>query len=306
MWDLLALGAVAVDDLLYVDRYPEADEKEPVHEKRREGGGLAGTALVAAARLGAGTAYCGVLGDDELSQFTREELHRDGVDCSPILFDSDARPMHSVIIVVRPTGQRTIYAGRDGWREVPPELIGADLIARCRVLFVDHTVPRSAARAAALARDLGIPVVADIERIDVPGLADVLACVDHLIVGQAAAEQLTGHADPENAARALLEPWRAVAVVTDGARGCWYAARGNAVRHQGAFAVPVVDTTGCGDVFHGAYAACLARRGSLETSILTASAAAALKATRPGGRSGIPDAMTIETFLANASNYGVR
>ena len=301
MWDVLGLGAVAVDDLLYVDRYPDADEKEPVRDKRREGGGLAGTALVAAARLGAGAAYCGALGDDELSRFTRIELEREGVDCSPVLFDAAARPMHSVIVVVRPTGQRTIYAAREGWREIDPELVTPELVARCRVLFVDHTVPLSGVRAAMEARKLGIPVVADIERLDEPGIAELLNCVDHLILSRRTALELTGKIGPENAVRALLEPGRAVAVVTDGQHGCWYAAQGEAVRHQPAFEVRVVDTTGCGDVFHGAYAACLARGLSLDAAIRTAAACAALKAMQPGGRRGIPSAETVEAFLA-ASN----
>jgi sugar/nucleoside kinase (ribokinase family) len=91
-WDVLGFGVVAVDDLVYVDRYPQPGTKVPIRKQRREGGGLAGTALVAASRLGAAAAYCGVLGDDELSRFTIQELEREGVDCAPILRRAEAGP----------------------------------------------------------------------------------------------------------------------------------------------------------------------------------------------------------------------
>jgi len=87
-------------------------------------------------------------------------------------------------------------------------------------------------------------------------------------------------------------------VVTSGAQGCWYSERGGAVRHFPAFQVQAVDTTGCGDVFHGAYAACMAWGYGVERAIEVASAAAAIKATQPGGRSGIPTLPAVESFLA--------
>ena len=108
LWDVLGFGAVAVDDLLYLDDYPLPDTKVPIQSQRREGGGLAGTALVAAARLGARAAYCGVLGDDELSRFSIEELEREGVDCTPVVLQAQARPIHSVVIVSQATGERTL------------------------------------------------------------------------------------------------------------------------------------------------------------------------------------------------------
>ncbi|MHB1317271.1 MAG: PfkB family carbohydrate kinase, partial [Anaerolineae bacterium] len=118
---------------------------------------------------------------------------------------------------------------------------------------------------------------------------------DHLIVGQRLAEQLTGESDPARAAEALWREDRTAAVVTAGSRGSWYRVAGEPVRHQPIFPVTVVDTTGCGDVFHGAYALQLARGASNPECVRYAAAAAALKATRPGGRTGIP---THERVLA--------
>jgi sulfofructose kinase len=97
--------------------------------------------------------------------------------------------------------------------------------------------------------------------------------------------------------RALDSPDRACCVVTAGERGCWYAERDGEVHHFPAYQVEVVDTTGCGDVFHGAYAASIARGEPVPTAIRIATATAGLKATQPGGRSGIPTRAAVEAFL---------
>jgi sugar/nucleoside kinase (ribokinase family) len=296
-WDVLGFGAVAVDDLIYVDHHPLPDSKMLVRAKRREGGGLTGTALVAVARLGAKAAYCGVLGDDELSRFTIQELEREGVDCTPILHRAEARPIHSIVIVDLSTGQRSILAYPGGMIERQPEELTEDLIASCRVLFVDQTVIEGALHATKVAHAHGIPVVADIEFTADPRSPDLIRQVDHLIIGINLARQLTGEEDPATMVRSLAHAGRACCAVTAGERGCWYAEHDGKVRHFPAFPVQVVDTTGCGDVFHGAYAACIAQGESVDVAIQVATAAAGLKATRPGGRSGIPSRAMVDQFL---------
>jgi sugar/nucleoside kinase (ribokinase family) len=86
-------------------------------------------------------------------------------------------------------------------------------------------------------------------------------------------------------------------VVTAGDQGCWYALANGAVQHFPAFPIHAVDTTGCGDVFHGVYAAALSRGESIPHAIQLATAAAGLKATQPGGQPGIPSRATIDQFL---------
>ena len=296
-WDVMGYGAVTVDDLIYVDQYPMPDTKVKVLEERRAGGGLVGTALVAAARFGATVAYTGVLGDDDLSAYTLREFEREGVDCSATVIRPAARPIHSIVIVDRSTGQRSILPGFTGvtWRE--PAEITDDLVARCRVLFIDHHACEANVRAVDIAHRHGIPVVADIERDDDPLVASLLPHIDHLIVSVSYAQRVTGQQEPGEMARALARPDRACAVVTAGDLGCWYCERAGEVRHFPAFRVPVVDTTGCGDVFHGVYAAGIASALPVSEAIRLASASAAIKATQPGGRAGIPTRAQIDQFL---------
>jgi len=114
-YDVLGFGIVTVDDFLVVDRYPPPGAKMPVRDRYRQGGGLTGTALVAAARLGARAAFAGVLGTDELSTWTRAELEREGVDCSAVITQPDARVNASPRPPVTRREWRTTWACR-WWR----------------------------------------------------------------------------------------------------------------------------------------------------------------------------------------------
>lgn len=297
-WDVLAFGAVAVDDILYVDNFPSPDTKIHVRERIREGGGRAGTGLVAAARLGARTAYAGVWGDDELSQYSREQMEMEGVDCSPVVCESGKQPYYSVIVVDRSQGTRCILSCTDNVVGYPVDRITDELIARARVVLIDHMSIPASLRAAQIAREHHIPVVADIERIGLEDFEELLEAIDHLIVSADFARAVTGSDDPVTMLREL-GTWRACCAVTMGERGCWYTAGDDEVRHQPALQVETVDTTGCGDVFHGAYAAWLARGESVAAALCAASITAGLKATQPGGRRGIPDRATVEKWMAS-------
>ncbi|MGE5221620.1 MAG: PfkB family carbohydrate kinase [Omnitrophica WOR_2 bacterium] len=295
-WDILGIGISAVDDLLYVDHFPQPDSKMPIRSAQRQGGGLTATALVAASRQGARTAYCSLVSDNELSQYTIQELEKEGVDCSPCIQSPDGRPAHSFVIVDQGAGTRTIMF-IPGIVDPEPEDITAELIQRCRVLFIDYLAPRAGLAAAKLAHRYGIPVVADIEPLPFPAIQEFIQEIDHLIVGITLAGRLTGKTHPEDMVRALANPGKACCVVTAGKEGCWYSQQGDPVIHFPAFNIQVVDSTGCGDVFHGAYAAALARGEDIQRAIEVASASAAIKATQPGGRSGIPDLRTVECFI---------
>ena len=295
-WDVFGIGTAAVDDLLLVERYPEADSKVNILESMRQGGGQTATAMVAAARQGARAAFCCRLGLDDLSRFTLSELQKEGVETSACHQDRQGSPYHSIIIVDTQKHTRTIFHS-GGNVSPPPELINAELISRTRVLFVDDNSGPAGIKAARIAASLGIPVIADVEPDPPPEVVELLPLVDHLIIGSKLAQTLSGESSEPAMAFALCGTQRACCVVTAGEKGCWYAQRGASAVHVPGHKVDVVDTTGCGDVFHGVYAAALARGDSLPGAVALANASAALKATRPGGRLGIPDLETARAFL---------
>jgi sugar/nucleoside kinase (ribokinase family) len=302
-FDVLGLGAVAVDDLLYVDEYPLPDHKVRVRHRERQCGGLTGTALVAAARMGAACAYGGVIGDEELSRYVVARLEREGVDFAPGVRRADARPAHSTIIVDQRHNTRTVLASLAGAVGADDELPEAAILRSARVLLVDHHGLKGTLRAVRIAAEAGGQVVADFERDPGPPFAELLASVDHLIVAERFARQVTGQsrAPGGELAQRLWNANRKAVVVTCGAAGCWSLGPGAGPRHEPAFAVDAVDTTGCGDVFHGAYAAALARGDALARRIRLASAAAAIKATKRGGQAGIPTRAEVEAFLVDSA-----
>jgi sulfofructose kinase len=298
-FDVLGLGAVAIDDLLFVASYPPADSKARVLGRARHCGGLTGTALVAAARLGSRCAYAGVLGEDGLSELAVDNFVRAGIDVSALRRRSGVGPILSTVLIGREDATRTVLSDRNGFDGPDPDWPPPAFIRAARVLFVDHLGIPGMIRAARIARAAGNAVVADFERSPPPDFPALLDLVDHLIVGRSFAAQLTGESDPVAAARALWHAGRSAVVVTGGALGCWAidGPEGTPLHEQPAFPVAVVDTTGCGDVFHGAYASALARGESLADRLRLAGAAAALKATRPGGQAGIPDRAAVSAFL---------
>ena len=131
--------------------------------------------------------------------------------------------------------------------------------------------------------------------------ADLVALVNHLIVPISWARRCTNRSNPGEAAEALWNCRRQAVVVTCGADGCSVRRRrgfASGARHQPAYRVEAIDTTGCGDVFHGAYAAALVRGLDIPTAIRFASVAAGLKAASPGGQAGIPTLAAVEGRMA--------
>jgi sugar/nucleoside kinase (ribokinase family) len=168
------------------------------------------------------------------------------------------------------------------------------------VLFVDPLSLRDSEPMLRLARAHRIPIVADIEAEHADTSRPVTPMIDHMVVPLSAARVLSGCETPETAARALAANRRA-AVVTLGEQGCWYAAgpKAERVRHLPAFRVEARNTTGCGDVFHGAYALGVARGWPLERCVAFAAAAAAVRAEGSASAGAVTRASRVRELLRN-------
>ena len=296
-FDILGIGCCTVDDLLYVESFPAPDTKQRVLERVRDGGGLTASALVAASRLGARCSYAAQLGHDELSQFVARNLERENIDLSHVVWTDRAQPIHSTIVVDTTNHTRTILWSKDGETGAHDSLPAESVIRKARVLFLDHYGTVGGIRAAKIARENGVAVVADLERDNVPRFHELLEQIDHLIISHHFAINLTKSKNARDAVRVLVRN-RAAVVVTCGEEGAWFASRENATsQHLPAFRVQTVDSTGCGDIFHGAYAGELARGETLENCVRFASAAAAVKATRCGVQRAAPTREEVEAFL---------
>ncbi len=301
--EIVGLGLATIDIMALVPRLPRQDEVFQARRILLEGGGPVATALVAAARLGAATAYLGPIAPTTWGALTRAGLEAHGVDTSQAPERTDGEQPAAVILVDQPTGQRSILYERGELRDLAPEEVPAALIASARALHLDGVHLKAACCAAEMARQAGVVVSFDGGAgIEWDGADTLLPLVDLMVVARRFAEQHTGLADPLEAGPALLETYgpRQV-VITDGVRGCWCweSALRSAPQpiHQPALAVDVVDTTGAGDVFHGAYLYAYLQGWPAGRCLAFAAATAALKCQELGGRAGIPTRRQVEAAL---------
>jgi len=220
---------------------------------------------------------------------------------SVLLYPAVAEPFLAHVYVDRETGERTIFGFELATALPVVNEITTKITLESKCLFVDQFYAKTLLPLYRLAKECRVPLVGDFEAVADSDAEEAFSIVDHLILPLKFAQQYTGCQEIECAVEHLLKTHgRRVVVITDGSNGAWYAdCEHRKVRHQAAYPVDVCDTTGCGDVFHGAYAASLVFGGDLEIRIKTATAAAAIKATRKGGQTGAPTQQEVVQFLEN-------
>ncbi len=294
--DVLGLGSVTVDFVGTVPAWPARGVKTMLDRFAICDGGLVGTALAAVSRLGGKAAFTGKLGRSDLAKRAIEALHSESVDTSFVIETQGAEPIVAVILIDCTGGQRNIFWTRQGVQyPMPWEFPQQDWVRRTRVLLIDFESGIAGIEAAKTARRHNIPVVIDVEQ-DEPHVAEAMRVSSHVIVSEDFAGDYTGHRNVTEMLAALRTDPQQTVVITRGEKGCVGLSREGDFSLS-AFQVDVVDTTGCGDTFHGAFALALARGQAVVPAARFASGAAALCATQLGGRSGIPTALRLERFL---------
>ncbi|MBX5162887.1 MULTISPECIES: PfkB family carbohydrate kinase [unclassified Rhizobium] len=292
---VLGFGALAIDDIMYVDRGLSAG-KGKVTKRATDHGGNVATALVAVARLGGRAGFIGWLGDEPATDLAGAELEREGVDISLAPRHAAAAPIRSVI-TVGPDGDRFIAYDDDvlhGTSDALPD----DVLMQAPVLLIDGYATHSES-VVARARALGLAVIADIEWTVGAATDRILAFADHLVLPLAFAREYTGAGDPATILEKLWSTDRSAVVLTDGERGTCLRQKGDPTRwYLPAYQVQAVDTTGAGDCFHGAYALALAEGKAPLDCVAHATAAAAISVTARGGRRGLPDNRTCQAWMA--------
>lgn len=276
---------IACIDYIVVSPAVEPGGHRHVRDFTVEGGGLTGTALVAAARLGARTKMLGRLGDDSVADQVVKGLLAEGVDPSGLVRVPGGESLFSIVIVDAETAERTIYCRNDTGTECGTDVIDLDAIKGADALLLDAHWPEGARAVARRANELNVPIVCDIKAR--PENLDLLATCDYPVVAGSSALELSGRNDPYDALEELRRLGPRAAVITCGSEGAYYSGEDGS-GHVSAFEVNAVDTTGAGDVFHGAFAFGLTQGWKLRETVAFASAVAALKCTQLGGRAAIP------------------
>jgi sugar/nucleoside kinase (ribokinase family) len=281
-YDVLALGIAAVDDLLYVSSYPHSNVKVAVLGRERHGGGPACTAIAAVGTLEGRGAYCARLGEDDLSIYIKELLQQRNVDTNHIIQDAEAAPYHSSIVVDL-DGNRNVFYDASMFIPLTPDSVDESLLLSAELVLIDYVAEPAPTELAKKIRDLGVPILGDIEGRSESALR-LAALVDHLVVPIDFASWASSSVNPTDGCAFLAQTRRASTVVTAGSDGCYYTSgTDSSISHCPAFKVETFDTNGCGDTFHGAFALAAARNFSLDHAVIFASAAAAIKASGHGG-----------------------
>lgn len=290
---LIGLGFCCWDHVCLVPDIPR-DGKVEILASLQQGGGPAATAIFAAQRLGTSTGFLGVVGDDESGDRILREFQAEGVDTSGMKRRAGASSATGYCWASQKTGERSIAWSRGSAVPLLSEEIEA-AVSGCRVLHLDGHQTVAALHAASVVRPHGATVCLDAGTLH-PGMAGLLEKVDIVIASESFARDFTGEHSLESALRRLRVPGVRWAVVTSGEKGSlgW---DGDEIVRLPAFPVPVVDTSGAGDVYHGAFLHRFLQGGDLRDCMIWGAGAAAMKCTQPGGRTGAPTADRLEDFL---------
>lgn len=295
---IICLGKSTLDRIWPIANLPTIGGKFRANGYLELGGGMAATAAVAVARLGGNAIYCGCAGDDDVGHTMHKELAEHGVDVTQFQLFPNARSSVSAVIVAS-DGERMIVNFKG--ENIPSDAswLKLDQVANCSAVLADVRWLAGALALYTAARAQAIPTVLDGENATNEIYSKLLPLVDHAILSLPGLRCYCGHriVDHAETLQRVRNLGCRVAAVTLGAQGVlWMDEAG--LHHQPAFATNVVDTTGAGDVFHGAYALAMAEGMSIPNAMRFSAGVAALKCSHHGGRAGIPSRREVELFLA--------
>jgi len=298
--DLVGVGLNATDTLIPLAAFPERGSKIEYSSPTVLPGGQVATTVVACQHWGLRTRYVGKLGDDDAAALHRREFAREGVEARLITAPGCASPQS--LILVDACGERTVLCRRDERLILQPAELKREWIVNSRALHVDGHDTSAAITAARWARQAGISVIADLDEA-YPGVEDLLENVDYLIVSRNFPTLITGEPHLEEALRQMRNRYGCIlTAATLGEEGV-LAWDGKRFLHAAAYHVPVVDTTGAGDIFHAGFIYGLLQNWPLQRQLDFACAAAAFNCTATGARGGVASVEAIEQLIATGDRY---
>jgi sulfofructose kinase len=300
--DLVGVGLNATDTVIPLSTYPARGSKTEYSTVITLPGGQVATTVVACQHWGLRTRYIGKLGDDLAATLHREAFSHAGVETRIITVPGGASAQS--LILVDAQGERTVLIRRDSDARLVlrPSDLDRDSIINARALHVDGYDTEAAILAATWAREANIPVIADLDEL-YPNVETLLANVDYLIVSRDFPTRLTAEPGLEQALRKMQRRYNCrLAAATLGQEGV-LAWDGKQLLHTPAYRVPVVDTTGAGDIFHAGFIYALLADWPLDRQLDFACAAAALNCTAVGARGGIPSLDDIANLIATGTHH---
>jgi sugar/nucleoside kinase (ribokinase family) len=298
--DLVGVGLNATDTLIPLKQFPVSGSKIEYERATIMAGGQVATTVAACQTWGLTSRYVGKLGRDDAAQLHEKEFQRLGVEACLVYAQEGASPRS--MILVDAAGERTVICQRDPRLRLQPHEIKQEWVTAARLLHVDGFDIEAAIQAARWAHEAGVLVVADLDE-DYEGIYDLLPLIDYLIVSRDFPLKITGDHDLHRSLQELHNRFHCkLTAATLGPDGV-VAWDGNAMHNRTAYRVPVVDTTGAGDIFHAGFIYGLLRGWDLDRQLDFACAAAAINCKFTGARGGIQTVEAIETLMQNGERY---
>lgn len=297
-FDVVGVGLNATDSLLIVPQFPAYGGKAPFVKEILSPGGQVASAMVTCSRLGLATKYIGAVGDDARGRIQLDSLREARIDISHVQQRENCPNQSAYIIIDQSTGERTILWQRPDCLRISPEQITPEQITCAKLLHIDgHDTP-AVEHAARIARKNGIPVTVDVDTI-YRGFDRVLPYVDYLIASTNFPVQWTSLTDPFQALELIQKEYgMTVAAMTLGSHGALALTAGK-FHYSPAFVVNCKDTTGAGDIFHGAFCYAMVKNYSIDEAMEFANAMAALNCKALGAQGGIASISAAQQLIAN-------
>lgn len=262
---VVGVGINATNTIIRLPRFPALDSKVEIMSAQVKAGGQVASAMVACRRWGLRSRYVGKIGDDRAGKLQVKEMKREGVDAHWIVAKNSASQT-AYILVDEPSGERTVLWKRDPQIALRPTDLNRGWLAGAKVLLVDGHDTAAATRAARWAKRSRIEVVADLDNL-YPGVKELLHLVDFPITSKDFPERLTGENDLLKSLPSIHRGFKCRMIVSTLGRLGALAWDGVRFTLCPGFRVNTVDTTGAGDIFHGAFVYCLTQKFELKETL---------------------------------------
>jgi len=295
-FDVVGFGTAIFDYICIVDRVSTYRKQANISSVKFFGGGCVPTALVTLQKLGLKTSMFSFLGDDWISNEILNGLKEEGVDCSYINIIKNTISTFSFIQVNKNNGKRAIsyFPGTGELLKFNSDV--KNFIKKGKILFIDSLSPLEKIEAAIFAHENRIKVMLDAHSLST-GIKDLLYHVDYLITSESFLFEFTKNKDIESSIRMINKIYKPEILITTLGKNGSITLINNQVVQVEIFDVNVKDTTGCGDVYHGASLFGIIKKWNLKDIMIFATAVASIKSTAYGGRAGIPDLNSTLQFL---------
>ena len=293
---VVGLGQACLDYLGRLDVYPAEDDKRELIDLHIQCGGPASTALVTLSRLGIKTSFLGSISDDPFGIEIVKGLKEDKVDSTFLKVYPGHTSQFAFIAVTKESGNRTIFWHRGTVPHLKKEDVDLTPFTNAEILHIDGLMIEGSIEAVKQAKKMGIKVVMDAGTMR-DGSLDLVSMVDVLIASERFADPLMGDkASPEIALKKLHELGPETVILTLGSKGSIGMSEGE-INLQRIFPINAVDTTGAGDVYHGAYIYGMLQSWDMKECMRFASAASAIKCGKIGARKGIAGLQEVREFM---------